>query len=123
MESSSLVRIKEGSWISGVCTGLSYADKGNTIAWRLAFSIGGLFFLFPVAIYFVMAIVIPLKKGDGTDPVDSIAIRETSKVAAGSNDSMQSLETKLQRIEEMRSNSLISDEEAQKLRSKALDLD
>ncbi|TWB87700.1 hypothetical protein FB106_12035 [Synechococcus sp. Ace-Pa] len=36
---------------------------------------------------------------------------------------MQSLETKLQRIEEMRSNSLISDEEAQKLRSKALDLD
>jgi len=71
----------------------------------------------------VMAIVIPLKKGDGTDPVDSIAIRELQKFAAGSNDSMQSLETKLQRIEEMRSNSLISDEEAQKLRSKALDLD
>lgn len=116
--STKLYRVREGAIFSGVCQGLEVCGRGSALAYRIAFVFGG-FYIIGLIIYIIMAASTP------------IATKEQLRVFKEENDSedpstliqasaLDQLEVKLAKIEAMKTQNLITPEEAEKLRAKAL---
>jgi len=116
--STKLYRVREGAIFSGVCQGLEVCGKGSALAYRIVFVLGGLYIV-GLIIYIIMAASTPM------------ATKEQLRVLKEENDSedpstliqastLDQLEVKLAKIEAMKAQNLITPEEAEKLRAKAL---
>ncbi len=91
------------------------------MAYRLLFVFGSLFYLISVFIYIAMAISIPVAS---KEQVKKLAATADGTRAQDLNpDGLDEIQAKLSKINEMREQKLITDEEADKLRAKALGID
>lgn len=115
--SSKLYRVKEGAVIAGVCQGLEVCGRGSAVAYRLLFFFGSIFWLIGIFIYIAMAISIPVATRDQVRRLREEAGEEDLPVTA---DALGDLEAALSKIDVMKSQGLISAEEAEKLRAKTL---
>lgn len=120
-QSTRLYRVKEGAILSGVCQGLEVCGRGSAVAYRLLFVFGSIFYLIGIFIYIAMAISIPvaskeqlarLKEGDAD--ANSMSLTPSG---------LDEVQAKLTKIQEMKNRNLITNEEADKLRAKALGID
>ena len=55
-----LYKINEGKMLLGVCNGLGASGGASVNTWRLIFALSSLFLFFPIVIYFVMGIALPV---------------------------------------------------------------
>lgn len=113
-----LYRVREGAIFSGVCKGLEVCGRGNALAYRIVFVLGGLYIV-GIIIYIVMAASTPMASKE------QLRILKEENESEDSPDLLQAssldqLELKLSKIEAMKSQNLITTEEADKLRAKAL---
>ena len=111
---SQIYRVKEGSNLAGVCTGLEAAGKGTAGGWRLLFVLGGLFTFIPLLIYPALALSCP-----------EVRTRREAKEKAGLAESEEApsltgVEANLSRLVEMKEKGLINEEEFAKMREKEL---
>ena len=110
-----LYKINEGKMLLGVCTGLGASGGASVTTWRLIFALSSLFLFFPIVIYFVMGIALPVaKKKNDISKIEEI---ETKKELGGD---MNKIEVELEKIKEMKDKNLITEDEYQNLRSKTL---
>jgi phage shock protein PspC (stress-responsive transcriptional regulator) len=116
--SAKLYRVRKGAIFSGVCKGLEACGRGNALAYRIVFVLGGLYVI-GIIVYVLMAASIPVATEE--------QLRELKEEDESGNslDLIQSsgldrLEAKLSKIESMKNQNLITSEEAEKLRSKVL---
>ena len=109
-----LYKVDEGKILFGVCTGLE--PRGASVTtWRIVFAVSSFFLFFPIVIYFVMGVALPVAK----KKTDISKIEESNtKKKLGAD--LSKIEVELEKIKEMRDKNLISEEEYQKLRSKTL---
>lgn len=113
-----LYRVREGSQVSGVCQGLEVCGKGKAIAYRLLFVFGGLYIV-GIVVYVVMAMSTPVAtKEDLRGLIEESESEESNPILQSSR--LDQLEEKLSKIESMRTQNLITSEEAEKLRAKTL---
>ena len=110
-----LYKVNEGKMLFGVCTGLGASGGASVTTWRIVFAVSSLFLFFPIVIYFVMGVALPVAKKK-TD-ISKIEESNTKKKLGGD---VNKIEVELEKIKEMRDKNLISEEEYQKLRSKTL---
>ncbi len=125
---SELVRVKEGAKLSGVCIGLEACNRGSATAWRLFFVIVGTFFFLPIAVYIGMAIALPqvatveeAKKGNRKLSASSNSGTARVTASADLSETESKLEKELSYFKQLHERNLISAEEYDKLRKKALD--
>ena len=119
MSESKLYRVKEGAILAGVCQGLEVSGRGSAVAYRMLFAIGSIFWFVGIIIYIVMGISIPVASKEQLEQQKKAASEDAPKrLPAGP--SLDTLQVELQRIQKMKDDLLISDEEATKLRAKAL---
>lgn len=116
--STKLYRVREGAIFSGVCKGLEVCGKGNALAYRIVFVLGGLYIV-GIIIYIVMAASTPVASKEQVRILKDESESESSSDLIQSS-SLDQLESKLSKIEAMKSQNLITSEEAEKLRAKAL---
>jgi len=116
--SSKLYRVREGAIFSGVCKGLEVCGKGNALAYRIVFVIGGLYIV-GLIIYIVMAASTPMATKEQLRSLKEENESEDSTDLLQPS-SLDQLESKLSKIEAMKTQNLITAEEAEKLRAKAL---
>jgi len=116
--SAKLYRVRKGAIFSGVCKGLEACGRGSALAYRIAFVLGGLYIV-GIIIYVLMAASIPvataeqLRELEEEEQSDSLA--ELTQPSG-----LDRLEARLAKIESMKAQKLITPEEAEKLRAKAL---
>lgn len=120
-ENSRLYRVKEGAILSGVCQGLEECGRGSAVAYRLLFVFGSIFYLIGIFVYITMAISIPVASKEKLARLREGQAEDDSK--AMSPDGLNEVQAKLAKIEEMKQANLITNEEAEKLRAKALGID
>lgn len=120
-ESSRLYRVKEGAIISGVCQGLEVCGRGSAVAYRLLFVFGSIFYLIGIFIYIAMAISIPVASKEQLARLKEGAADDNTMALAPSG--LDEVQAKLTKIQEMKESNLITNEEAEKLRAKALGID
>ncbi|QNJ27258.1 pspC domain protein [Synechococcus sp. SYN20] len=125
---SELVRVKEGANLSGVCSGLEACDRGSATAWRLFFLLIGAVFFLPIAVYIGMAIALPqvatveeAKKGKRKMSLSSDSGSARVTASADLSETQSKLEKELSYFKQLHERNLISAEEYDKLRKKALD--
>lgn len=125
---SELVRVKQGAQLAGVCVGLEACDRGPASAWRLAFGLGGIFLFLPIIAYIGLAIVLPqvatveeAKKGKRKLSVSSNSGSPRVTGTADLSETQSKLEKELSYFKQLHERNLISAEEYDKLRKKALD--
>ena len=111
---SEFVRVKQGSILAGVCSGLEASGKGTAGGWRLLFIIGGFFILIPWVVYPALALIWP-----------EVKTKKEAKAQAGTADFAESptlagVEANLSRLVAMKENGLISEDEFAKMRDKEL---
>ena len=110
-----LYRVNEGKMVLGVCTGLGATGGASVTAWRLIFSFTSLFLFFPIFVYLIMGIILPVAKKKN----DISKIEETEvKNELGSD--VNKIEVELEKLKDMRDKNLITEEEFQNLRNKTL---
>ena len=110
-----LYKVNEGKMLFGVRTGLGASGVASVTTWRIVFAVSSLFLFFPIVIYFVMGVALPVaKKKQDIFKIEEV---ETKKELGGD---VNKIEVELEKIKEMRDKNLISEEEFQKLRSKTL---
>ena len=119
MSNSKLYRVKEGAIFAGVCQGLEASGRGSAVAYRLLFAFGSIFWLIGIVIYIVMGISIPLATKEQLEQLKQAASGDDSNKLESGN-MLDSVQVKLERIQKMKNDSLITDEEAEKLRAKVL---
>ena len=107
-----LVRVKEGSKIAGVCSGLEACGNGSLLLWRLAFVVLALFGGGGLLIYVVMAIVLP---------EENSALDAKRKLSMGGD--AEAVERQLQHLQIMKDKSLIDENEYLELRKKIIGLE
>ena len=119
MSNSKLYRVKEGAIFAGVCQGLEASGRGSAVVYRFLFVFGSIFYLIGIIIYIVMGISIPVANKQQLDQLKQ----------AASDDQLESLDpeaqlgqvqAQLEKIQKMKDGSLITEEEAEKLRAKVL---
>ena len=89
----------------------------SVTTWRIVFAVSSLILFFPIVIYFVMGVALPVaKKKDDISKIEEV---EVKKELGGNVDK---IEVELEKIKEMRDKNLISEEEFQSLRNKTLGL-
>jgi phage shock protein PspC (stress-responsive transcriptional regulator) len=113
-----LYRVKEGAVLSGVCQGLEVCGRGSAVAYRLLFVFGSIFAIIGVFIYIAMAISIPVASKEQLNRLREGAADNNSKTLTSSG--LEEVQAKLAKIQEMKESNLITNEEAEKLRAKAL---
>jgi phage shock protein PspC (stress-responsive transcriptional regulator) len=119
MSESKLYRVKEGAILAGVCQGLEASGRGSAVAYRLLFAFGSIFWLIGIVIYIVMGISIPVASKEQLEQLQKAASENGSnRLAAGP--SLDAVQVQLERIQKMKDDALISEDEATKLRAKAL---
>ena len=111
---SQIYRVKEGSQLSGVCTGLEVAGKGSAIGWRLMFFFGSLFAVFPIFIYCGLALVWPMAKTKKL-AAEKAGIKSYNEVS-----DLPQLEANLSKLNELKEKGLISEAEYLEMRKKEL---
>ena len=100
-------RVKKGAIVASVCKGLEASGKGTANGWRVLFLISGSFFFVPIIGYAVMALLIPQK--------------DTSAEVSGIEETpYEKMEKSMERLEVLKKRGLISDEEFNLLRRRAL---
>ena len=110
-----LYKVNEGKILFGVCTGLGATGGASVTTWRIVFAVSSCFLFFPIVIYFVMGVALPVaKKKNDISKMEEI---EVKKELGGDVDK---IEVELEKIKEMKEKNLISEEEYQSLRNKAL---
>jgi phage shock protein PspC (stress-responsive transcriptional regulator) len=116
--STKLYRVRQGAIFSGVCKGLEVCGRGNALAYRIVFVLGGLYVV-GIIVYVLMAASTPVATAE--------QLRELQEENESGNSldliqssSLDQLEAKLSKIESMKNQNLITSEEAEKLRAKAL---
>ena len=110
-----LYKVNEGKMLLGVCTGLGASGGASVTTWRLIFALSSIFLFFPIAIYLVMGVTLPVaKKKNDISKIEEV---EFKKELGGD---VNKIEVELEKIKEMRDKNLISQEEYQNLRSKTL---
>ena len=114
--STQLLRVRKGQMVSGVCSGLEASGRGSAVALRLLFALVSWFALIGVVIYVVMAIAIPYASPEEEEMMEGKA---TTSNETGTLDKIQ---TDLAKINSMKSQGLITEEEYEILRKKALGL-
>ena len=57
-----LYKVNEGKMLFGVCTGLGATGGASVTTWRIVFAVSSLFLFFPIVIYFVMGVALPVAK-------------------------------------------------------------
>lgn len=114
---SKIYRVKEGSQLAGVCSGLEVAGKGSATGWRLLFVLGSVFAFFPIIIYFALALAWPMAK------TKKIAAEKAGVESFNESSELPKLEESLSKLIEMKEKDLISEAEYLKLRKKALGID
>ena len=112
-----IYRVKEGSQLSGVCSGLEAAGKGSATGWRLLIVLGSLVAFFPAFIYFACALTWPMAK------TKKIAAEKAGAKVFNETSELPGLEADLSKLMEMKQKSLISESEYLKMRHKALGID
>ena len=101
----------------GVCTDLGATSGASFTTWRIVFAVSSLFLFFPIVIYFVMGVALPVaKKKNDIYKIEEVEVKKE----LGSN--VDKIEVELEKIKEMRDKNLISEEEFQSLRNKTLGL-
>ena len=110
-----LYRINQGKMFFGVCTGLGALSGASVVTWRLIFALSSLFLVFPIFIYILMGVILPLvnKKND-------ISKNEAFEINKELGGDVYKIEVELEKIKEMREKNLITENEYQILRSKTL---
>jgi phage shock protein PspC (stress-responsive transcriptional regulator) len=116
-----LYRVKEGAVLSGVCQGLEVCGRGSAVAYRLLFVFGSIFYLIGIFIYIAMAISIPVANKEQLNHLRENAADDNSNALTTSG--LDEVQAKLAKIQEMKESNLITNEEAEKLRAKALGID
>ena len=114
---ATIYRVKEGSQLSGVCSGLEAAGKGSATGWRLLIVFGSLFAFFPAFIYFACALTWPMAK------TKRIAAEKAGVNGFNETSELPGLEANLSKLIEMKSKGLISEDEYLKMRHKELGID
>jgi phage shock protein PspC (stress-responsive transcriptional regulator) len=117
-----LYRVGEGSQWAGVCVGLETAGRGSASNWRLLFVIGSIFIWFPLIAYVVMAVALPKYATKREALAASKQGSSGSPISANAYSISASLEEELSRLKKMLDQGLITKDEHQKLRAKALGL-
>ena len=126
---SKFYRVEEDKLLLGVCSGLG-AKNSSVLGWRIAFVISTVIFYFPVLIYVLLGICLPLVKKKNDLPQDLPQIEGTKENIVGNlvKDQIKSfggdlnkIEVELEKINKMIEKNLITEEEANKLRKKILD--
>ena len=120
-ENPRLYRVKEGAVFSGVCQGLEVCGRGSAVAYRLLFFFGSIFYLIGIFIYIAMAISIPVASKEQLASLREEASEDNSLTLSPSG--LDEVQVKLAKIQEMKESNLITNEEAEKLRAKALGID
>ena len=110
-----LYKVNEGKILFGVCTGLGATGGTSVTTWRIVFAVSSIFLFFPIVIYFVMGVALPLAKKK-----NDISIIEEKEVKKELGGNVYKIEVELEKIREMREKNLISEEEYQSLRNKSL---
>ena len=111
---SQIYRVRQGSNLAGVCTGLEAAGKGTAGGWRLLFVLGGLFTFIPLLIYPALALSWP-----------EVRTKKEAQAKADIGDSeaapaLTGVEANLSRLVEMKEKGLITEDEFAKMRKKEL---
>lgn len=119
MSNSKLYRVKEGAIFAGVCQGLEASGRGSAVAYRLLFSFGTLFILLPLFIYIVMGISIPVANKKQLDQLKQAA-SDGQLEDLEPDEQLGQVQVQLEKIQKMKDDSLITNEEAEKLRAKVL---
>ena len=110
-----LYKIDEGKMILGVCNGLGASGGTSVGTWRLIFALSSIFLFFPIVIYFVLGVALPVaKKKNDISKIEEVEVKKE----LGSD--VNKIEVELEKIKEMRDKNLISEDEYQNLRSKTL---
>jgi len=112
-----LLRVRKGQMLSGVCSGLEACGRGNATAWRLLFVFLGLYII-GIIVYAIMSGVIPY-----ATPEEEAAMLDGKLINDGGPSGLDKIETDLAKINTMKSQGLITEEEYELLRKKALGLD
>lgn len=120
-ENARLYRVKEGAVLAGVCQGLEACGRGSAVAYRLLFFFGSIFWLIGIFIYIAMAISIPVAN---KEQLERLKMKEDEgNVRILTQSGLEEVQARLAKIQEMKESNLISSEEAEKLRAKALGID
>ena len=111
---SQIYRVRQGSNLAGVCTGLEAAGKGTASGWRLLFVLGGLFTVFPLLVYPALALSWP-----------EVRTKKEAQAKAGLAGSeapspLIGVEANLSRLVEMKEKGLITADEFALMRKKEL---
>ena len=112
------VRVQQGAMLAGVCSGLAARGNGTTTLWRLVFVVSTLVAWFPAIVYAGMAVALPQASS-------AEEAKRKSQITDGGGTPLPatgSLESELERLQKMRSEGLIEEEEYQQLRKKVLGL-
>ena len=92
-----LYKVNEGKMLFGVCTGLGATGGASVTTWRIVFAVSSLFLFFPIVIYFVMGVALPVaKKKNDISKIEEV---EVKKELGGNVDK---IEVELEKIKEMR---------------------
>ena len=113
-----LVRVKQGAVFAGVCSGLAARGNGSPTGWRFLFVITTLFVWFPLFVYIGMAVVLP-----EVASVDDA--KRKSQITDGGGAPLPEaggIESELARLQKMRSEGLIDEDEYKQMRKKVLGL-
>ena len=114
---SQIYRVKEGTQLAGVCSGLEAAGKGSAAGWRLLFLVGGFFTFFPIVIYFALALAWPMAKTKEM-AAGKVGVNSVNQISE-----LPGLEANLMKLVEMKEKGLISEVEYAKMRKKELGID
>ena len=112
------VRVQQGAMLAGVCSGLAARGNGTTTLWRLVFVVSTLVAWFPAIVYVGMAVALPQASS-------AEEAKRKSQITDGGGTPLPAtgaLESELERLQKMRSEGLIEEEEYQQLRKKVLGL-
>ena len=118
MSMAPLVRVSQGAVFAGVCSGLGARGNGSATAWRLAFVVTTLVAWFPLIIYIGMAVALPQVAS-----VDEA--KRKSQITDGGGSPLPekgTMESELERLQKMRNEGLIEEDEYRQMRKKVLGL-
>ena len=100
-----LYKVNEGKMLLGVCTGLGASGGASVGTWRLIFALSSLFLFFPIVIYFVMGVALPVaKKKNDISKIEEVEVKKEL------SSDVNKIEVKLEKIKEIRDKNPIQEE-------------
>jgi len=107
-------RAKQGAIVFGICQGLANSGRGSVVVWRISLTLISFFLTgIPVIVYLIAGLILPVEDTNQKTTVKN-------KYASNSNN-LSNLEEELVRLKGLKDKNLITADEFDNLRKKALE--